>query len=46
MTANIGSQFAPQKPVTLKLRIGDEEITEEGRMFSEATFISAIEETK
>ncbi|KAI0447078.1 survival factor 1 [Xylaria telfairii] len=39
-------QFAPQKPMTLKLKIGDEEITEEGRMFSEATFISAIEETK
>ncbi|KAI0186205.1 survival factor 1 [Xylaria flabelliformis] len=39
-------QFAPQKLVTLKLKIGDEEITEEGRTFSEATFISAIEETK
>ncbi|KAI0875865.1 survival factor 1 [Hypoxylon argillaceum] len=39
-------QFAPPKPVTLKLKIGDEEITEEGRIFSEATFISAISETK
>ncbi|KAI8956247.1 survival factor 1 [Xylaria longipes] len=39
-------QFAPQKPVALKLKIGDEDITEEGRIFSEATFISAIEETK
>ncbi|KAI1185815.1 survival factor 1 [Nemania serpens] len=36
-------QFAPHKPVTLKLKIGDEEITEEGRLFSEATFISAVE---
>ncbi|KAI1755599.1 survival factor 1 [Xylaria castorea] len=39
-------QFAPQKLVTLKLKIGDEEITEEGRTFSEATFISSTEETK
>ncbi|KAI0457510.1 survival factor 1 [Xylaria acuta] len=39
-------QFAPHKPVTLKLKIGGKEITEEGRLFSEATFISAIEETK
>ncbi|KAI3332115.1 survival factor 1 [Xylariaceae sp. AK1471] len=39
-------QFAPHKPVALKLKLGDEEITEEGRLFSEATFISAIEETK
>ncbi|KAI0915042.1 survival factor 1 [Ustulina deusta] len=39
-------QFAPHKPVTLKLKIGDEEITEEGRLFSEATFISSIEEAK
>ncbi|KAJ8108046.1 hypothetical protein ONZ43_g6545 [Nemania bipapillata] len=35
-------QFAPQKPVALKLKIGDEEIIEEGAIFSEATFISAI----
>jgi len=31
-------QYAPK--ATLKLRIGDEEITEEGTLFSEATFIS------
>ncbi|KAI5868414.1 oxidative stress survival, Svf1-like protein [Durotheca rogersii] len=37
-------QFAPHgTPVVLKLKIGDEEISEEGRLFSEATFISAIE---
>ncbi|KAI1347546.1 survival factor 1 [Xylaria sp. FL0043] len=39
-------QFASRDPVKLKLKIGDEEITEEGRTFSEATFISSIEETK
>ncbi|GAP82586.1 putative survival factor 1 [Rosellinia necatrix] len=38
-------QFAPRKPVTLKLKIGDEEIIEEGHTFSEATFISAIEDS-
>ncbi|KAI1813695.1 survival factor 1 [Poronia punctata] len=39
-------QFVSQKPAALKLKIGDEEVVEEGRTFSEATFISAIEETK
>ncbi|KAI1435657.1 survival factor 1 [Xylaria sp. CBS 124048] len=36
-------QFAPTKPDVLKLKIGDEELTEEGRTFCEATFISAVE---
>jgi hypothetical protein len=30
-------QYSPK--VTLKLKIGDQEITEEGQLFSEATFI-------
>jgi hypothetical protein len=35
-------QFSPQQaPLELKLKIGDEEIVEQGRLFSEATFISA-----
>ncbi|KAL2258426.1 hypothetical protein VTK26DRAFT_8277 [Humicola hyalothermophila] len=34
-------QYSPQKTkLSLKLRIGDQEITEEGFVFSEATFIS------
>ncbi|GAB1214517.1 hypothetical protein ATERTT37_003681 [Aspergillus terreus] len=33
-------QFAPQEKLSLKVKIGDEEISEEGSMFSEATFIS------
>ncbi|KAK2746369.1 putative cell survival pathways protein [Myotisia sp. PD_48] len=33
-------QFLPQEKLPLKLRIGDEEITEEGDIFAEATFIS------
>ncbi|KAK1759321.1 oxidative stress survival, Svf1-like protein [Echria macrotheca] len=34
-------QYAPHaKKLSLKLKIGDEEITEEGELFSEATFIS------
>ncbi|KAH6635703.1 oxidative stress survival, Svf1-like protein [Chaetomium sp. MPI-SDFR-AT-0129] len=34
-------QYAPQKSkISLKLKIGDEEVTEEGFLFSEATFIS------
>ncbi|CRK25977.1 hypothetical protein BN1723_003331 [Verticillium longisporum] len=34
-------QYSPQeKKLTLKLKIGDEEISEEGQLFSEATFIS------
>ncbi|EAW13049.1 survival factor 1 family protein [Aspergillus clavatus NRRL 1] len=33
-------QFSPQEKLSLKLKVGDEEITEEGFMFSEATFIS------
>ncbi|KAK3318264.1 oxidative stress survival, Svf1-like protein [Apodospora peruviana] len=34
-------QYAPQKTkLSLKLKVGDEEITEEGFLFSEATFIS------
>ncbi|KAI1098837.1 oxidative stress survival, Svf1-like protein [Jackrogersella minutella] len=39
-------QFYPYQhsiPTVLKLKIGDEEITEEGRLFSEATFISETE---
>ncbi|KAI1268883.1 survival factor 1 [Xylariaceae sp. FL1019] len=40
-------QYSPYKiPVTLKLKIGDEEITEEGHLFSEATFITSTEEEK
>lgn len=34
------TQYSPQEKLTLKLKIGDNEITEEGTMFSEATFIS------
>ncbi|KAJ5782974.1 Histone H4 [Penicillium paradoxum] len=33
-------QYSPQQKLSLKLKIGDEEITEEGTMFSESTFIS------
>ncbi|KAB8225273.1 oxidative stress survival, Svf1-like protein [Aspergillus novoparasiticus] len=33
-------QFAPQEKLTLKLKVGDEEVSEEGVMFSESTFIS------
>ncbi|PYH96289.1 survival factor 1 [Aspergillus ellipticus CBS 707.79] len=33
-------QYAPQEKVTLKLKVGDTEVSEEGSMFSEATFIS------
>ncbi|RYP79352.1 hypothetical protein DL769_003033 [Monosporascus sp. CRB-8-3] len=34
-------QYSPRKTtVTLKLKIGDQEISEEGRLFTEATFIS------
>ncbi|KKK21239.1 hypothetical protein AOCH_001870, partial [Aspergillus ochraceoroseus] len=33
-------QFSPQEKLTLKLKIGDTEYSEEGYMFSEATFIS------
>ncbi|RHZ64707.1 survival factor 1 family protein [Aspergillus thermomutatus] len=33
-------QYSPQEKLSLKLKVGDEEITEEGFMFSEATFIS------
>ncbi|KAI0152494.1 oxidative stress survival, Svf1-like protein [Hypoxylon sp. NC0597] len=37
-------QFYPHNiPTELKLKIGDQEITEQGRVFSEATFISATE---
>ncbi|KAI0484684.1 oxidative stress survival, Svf1-like protein [Xylariaceae sp. FL0804] len=37
-------QYYPTKtPVTLKMKIGDQEITEQGKLFSEATFISPIE---
>jgi hypothetical protein len=31
--------------VTLKLKIGDQEIAEEGHLFAEATFISGTTET-
>lgn len=33
-------QYSPQQKLSLKLKVGDEEFTEEGSMFSEATFIS------
>jgi len=33
-------QYSPQTPLTLKVKIGDEEHSEEGILFSEATFIS------
>lgn len=33
-------QHSPQEKLSLKLKIGDEEIVEEGTMFSESTFIS------
>lgn len=34
-------QYSPQKKkLSLKLKIGDQEITEEGIVFAEATFIS------
>lgn len=33
-------QYKPRHTLTLKLKIGDEEILEEGQLFSEATFIS------
>ncbi|KAI9928287.1 hypothetical protein ASPWEDRAFT_50482 [Aspergillus wentii DTO 134E9] len=33
-------QYSPQEKLSLKLKVGDTETTEEGFMFSEATFIS------
>ncbi|KAJ5817740.1 hypothetical protein N7447_007748 [Penicillium robsamsonii] len=33
-------QYSPQDKLSLKMKLGDEEITEEGTMFSESTFIS------
>jgi hypothetical protein len=40
-TANTHFQYSPQKTkMSLKLKIGDQEVTEEGFVFSEATFIS------
>ncbi|KAI6085350.1 oxidative stress survival, Svf1-like protein [Hypoxylon rubiginosum] len=36
-------QFAPKDGVDLKMKIGDQEIVERGVLFTEATFISAIE---
>lgn len=33
-------QYSPQDKLTLKLKIGDTEVAEEGSMFSEASFIS------
>ncbi|KAJ5423996.1 hypothetical protein N7491_009212 [Penicillium cf. griseofulvum] len=33
-------QYSPQDKLTLKMKLGDEEISEEGTMFSESTFIS------
>lgn len=33
-------QYSPQDKLSLKLKVGDEEITEEGSVFTEATFIS------
>lgn len=34
-------QYIPQKPLSLKVKIGDEESSEQGVLFSEATFIVA-----
>ncbi|KAG9237765.1 oxidative stress survival, Svf1-like protein [Amylocarpus encephaloides] len=34
-------QFSPSTPLSLKVKIGDEETIEEGVLFAEATFISA-----
>lgn len=34
------AQYSPQEKLSFKLKLGDEEITEEGTMFSESTFIS------
>lgn len=34
------TQYSPQEKLSFKLKLGDEEITEEGTMFSESTFIS------
>ena len=40
MPANfVDKQFLPKDQLSLKLKIGDEEITEQGELFSEATFI-------
>ncbi|KAI2620090.1 oxidative stress survival, Svf1-like protein [Hypoxylon sp. NC1633] len=36
-------QYYPNETLELKLKIGDQEITERGKMFCEATFISATE---
>ncbi|PGH26989.1 survival factor 1 [Polytolypa hystricis UAMH7299] len=33
-------QYSPQEKLSLKLRTGDDEVTEQGTFFSEATFIS------
>jgi hypothetical protein len=33
-------QYSPQDKLSLKVKIGDTEVTEEGTLFSEATFIS------
>lgn len=38
--SNSLAQYSPQEKLSLKLKLGDEEITEEGTMFSESTFIS------
>jgi hypothetical protein len=36
------TQYSPHETkVVLKVKIGDEEVVEEGRLFTEATFISA-----
>ena len=36
-------QYRPRNKLTLKMKIGDEEIAEQGELFSEATFITALE---
>ena len=33
-------KYCPTEAIEMKLKIGDEEITDSGRLFSEATFIS------
>jgi hypothetical protein len=38
--SNFVPQYSPQEKLSLKMKLGDEEITEEGTMFSESTFIS------
>lgn len=38
------SQYSPKEKLSLKLKIGDEEITQPGELFSEATFIVDVDQ--